>query len=263
MLSSGLAKYSSKREAFLKERTTYMAYQNALCPRHVAGRTIRMTVASTYLVNAVKAKVMDSEGIPEEQQSLFFAGMRLEVGRPLSQYNIQPGCTITLALSLRGGKPVVYLFPPASLARAIVTVTLVPQWTFTHTYPVTPAKHLADGAQHITWTVSAERDGTLTELTSGLEVTSLFWEAETGCSNGALVSPPPSPRADLDANTGKPNPELAPEREATHFDPANPTLTPSTPTTVLLARDAVLPYLDRALRTLGLHTAARTEFLTH
>lgn len=152
-------------------------------------------------------------------------------------------------------KPVVYLFPPQALPQVDVSVHLVPQWSFTHIYPLVDPKRHADGRQAITWTVSASPDGTLVEKDTGLELSYLFWEADA-----AHAAPPSPPLSPADPNT------LAfpsNEHDYDYFDPAYPLLDPSSPTAVLLPFASLLPYPDGVLRALTLHTAARNDFITY
>ncbi|KAI1797045.1 hypothetical protein LXA43DRAFT_500331 [Ganoderma leucocontextum] len=152
----------------------------------------------------------------------------------------------------RGGKPVIYLFPPSTLSDATVSVSLVPQWNFTHIYPLTETKALDHGGQQVSWSVSAKLDGTLVERGTGLELSYLFWEAIT--NHAVPPSPPSSPPPSLDQN------DL---RAGEHFDPAYPSLTPDSPTAVILPFGELPPYLDPALEALSLHTAARNDFITY
>ncbi|KAG1734367.1 hypothetical protein EDD22DRAFT_973700 [Suillus occidentalis] len=119
-------------------------------------------------------------------------------------------------------------------------LSLIPEWSLSVIYPVVA---IEDHGQRLEWNVCTHQDGSLTEHNSGLDVSYLFWEA----------------KANLGAFPLSPTSKLQPVPVDT-FDPISSNLNDMDSVVIPVGKVAV--YLDKSLKALGLHTEARTSFIT-
>lgn len=74
-------------------------------------------------------------------------------------------------------KPIIYVFTPTEVDVSIA-VTLASEMEFTATYPIVPVRKVYPTGQTIQWNIHTSPDGRLKEQETGLELSSLFWEAK-------------------------------------------------------------------------------------
>ncbi|KAG6899209.1 hypothetical protein C0995_006648 [Termitomyces sp. Mi166 len=130
-------------------------------------------------------------------------------------------------------KPAIYVFSPTDID-VTVSVTLDRVMEFTAVYPIVPIQKLEPQGEKIQWDVHTSSDGSLLTRDTGLELSSLFWEADLNTSS-------------LSSSRQGELPE---------------TWILSDSNCVVLSVDDITGYLEKALRYLGLHTEARTSFVT-
>ncbi|GJN94712.1 hypothetical protein Rhopal_007803-T1 [Rhodotorula paludigena] len=240
---------------------SFIRAAHTVCPLEIEGTTVQPSMrvfvktptgrTTEYLVDrnthvAQLAKCIEAkEGICADNQRLIYAGRHLEFNRMLSDYQVGPDAVLHLVFSLRGGKPVIYLRPPAFLASAQVSLTLSPEWEFSALYPLVEVdEDKRSGESTVAWTVSAERDGALVDLASGLELKYLFWEAETTHNIAHNIAH-----------------NLMDDANQSVFHPSSPSLDRSNG--CVLPFSSFLAHLDKTLALLSLDTSQRNDFLTY
>ena len=69
----------------------------------LTGKVIAFNVSESDLVENLRAKIQDKEGIPPDRQRLIFEGKHLHDGKKMSHYNIKHKSVVHLVLRLPGG----------------------------------------------------------------------------------------------------------------------------------------------------------------
>ncbi|KAH7904599.1 hypothetical protein BJ138DRAFT_1166267 [Hygrophoropsis aurantiaca] len=145
-------------------------------------------------------------------------------------------------------KPVLYLNSPVDIDVSVV-LSLSTTWKFSVLYPNVPVERDRATGEKIRWDIRTCKDGSLVEKSTGSDVAYLFWETITNDT----VSPETSSLDRLEDKRAKKSDE--------YFCPRTCDL--SDTDSVVLSIDRVPMYLDKALQVLGLHTEARTSFITY
>ncbi|KAG1893678.1 uncharacterized protein F5891DRAFT_1153021 [Suillus fuscotomentosus] len=181
----------------------------------------------------------DSSYAPQIFYKAIFGGVTMCVNRTIGSYDIEDGDSIDIQVDrMRVRKPIIYLYSPSDIDVS-VKLALIPEWRLSVIYPIVTTE---DHGRRLEWNVRTHQDGSLTEHNSGLNVSYLFWEAETN-SQEFLRTP-----------AYKPQPVDTFNPVSNSLDDTDSIVTPV---------DRVTVYLDNSLKVLGLHTEARTSFITY
>lgn len=109
--------------------------------KNLSGTTHTITCGAGDTILSVKLKIQDQQGVPIEEQRIIFGGKQLDDERRLDACNIRNRSSLFLVTRLRGGKPVILLYPSAPLD-ATVALELSPLWSFSALYPSPPSNKL-------------------------------------------------------------------------------------------------------------------------
>ena len=117
------------------------------------GKHITLETEPTDYILDVKAKILDKEGIPICSQTLYYGVHKLENEYTLEYYSVQKDSSLNMIINLKGGKPVIYLYPEYDNFDIKVKVEMKKEdGKITSRYPI-----INDDTE--TWIVKANRNG--------------------------------------------------------------------------------------------------------
>ncbi|KAG8815715.1 hypothetical protein FRC17_000611 [Serendipita sp. 399] len=188
-------------------------------------------IHSHTTIEKIITKISKTSGTPTEDVHLIYNGAYLYPGRITTREKTGHLC----------------LFSCANSNTRIPSSHFI--LVFLRNLPHTTVKKDEHG-ETIEWSVTTKEDGTLVDHESKVEVAYLYWEALSNAGLRQGVSRP---------NSCPSTPHLDPSVEA--FEPDQPVINPQN--SVAFSISQIVKYLDDVLLALGLHTEARTSFITY
>ncbi|EAX96604.1 Ubiquitin family protein [Trichomonas vaginalis G3] len=173
ILDSLFSFYQNKLQRDISEITNHKSQNsiprlnlaNAITIKTQTGKEIVfLNIDLNSKVGYLKDMIKEKEGICPDQQRLIFKGKQMEDENTLMDYNVHDGDTINLILRLRGGKPVIYLYPKEEIdAKVSIKIN---DGDFSFVYPSFDKDN--------TWNVKALPSGEIVHR--GKKMRYLFWE---------------------------------------------------------------------------------------
>ncbi|RYP63475.1 hypothetical protein DL771_009268 [Monosporascus sp. 5C6A] len=207
--------------------------------------TLFLAVKRTLRFEKVMRCLSERLNLPPKDFRCFYGGYRLQPSDTFGRVGIEDGDTIEVHRGLLGEKPGICLLSPISLQAVKVSVVLRREWDVTVLYPLA---HVTEGVNNststVSWTVSVQPDGTLTQHSTGRQSSYLFWEARGRLSSTPRLLP-----------AGAYDPTFDPSKPMVFFEPCHASVT--------LPFDRLEPCLDSVLQSLTLTPAMRTEFIVY
>lgn len=101
-------------------------------PRLPDGKTINFIPRPTTLVRDIAEAVASYLGLSKGGIRLVYGGEKMDDYETIEDYDCEDGDPLDAHLVLRGGKPVIYLFPPSGESvPAKVSLKLSSAWSYT------------------------------------------------------------------------------------------------------------------------------------
>lgn len=113
--------------------------------RDTAGGATDLYVFPSFTVLVIRMMLRDLRGFCLDQVRLIHAGKQLEDGMTLRDYKIEHESTVYVVFRMRGGKPVILLYPTAPVD-ATVALELSTLWSFSALYPKPASSKLQQAA---------------------------------------------------------------------------------------------------------------------
>ncbi|KAL7413898.1 hypothetical protein BDY24DRAFT_388499 [Mrakia frigida] len=146
---------------------------------------MKFAVLPHQTLGELKAAFTSKLGVPPKGYRFFFDGNLCLDEHTFFNLGLEDGDDIYANVEQKGGKPVIYVYPPQPMDVAC-RLSLTRDWSFSAVYPQVDEKLLPDGGQSVLWRARVEKNGDMKMLSGlpsdgnvevGLEVAYLYWEA--------------------------------------------------------------------------------------